>query len=219
MSALGSVTAWIDHLRHGEREAIQALWSRYFRRLVSLARERLSGLPRAARAAADEEDVALSAFDSFCRRAEGGQFPQLADRHDLWVVLVLLASRKACDLIEREGRGKRDWRRREDAPAGWAGVGRHLMDLVGREPDPALAMEMAERCAALLLRLDDDQLRRIAVLKFEGHTNVEIARMLGCALATVERRLVLIRESWWAEGGGAGPALGVEEEALRLAAI
>jgi hypothetical protein len=45
--------------------------------MVGLARARLQGLPRRA---ADEEDVALSAFASFCRAAEAGRFPRLCDR-------------------------------------------------------------------------------------------------------------------------------------------
>ena len=57
-----SVTHWINQLKAGDPDAAQKLWERYFRRLVSLARKK--------RRAADEEDVALSAFDSFCRGAE-----------------------------------------------------------------------------------------------------------------------------------------------------
>jgi DNA-directed RNA polymerase specialized sigma24 family protein len=196
MSALGSVTVWLDQLRRGERDALQVLWAKYFSRLVAAARERLGGAPRVL---ADEEDVALSAFDSFFRRVQQGQFPRLADRHDLWSVLLLIASRKACDLIEHEARGKRDWRRRDDgAPCAVPG-GHNLLGLLSREPDPSFALEMADRCAALLALLEDDQLRHIAMRKLEGHTNSEIASELGCALATVERRLVLIRECWWAE--------------------
>ncbi|HKI35430.1 MAG TPA: ECF-type sigma factor, partial [Gemmataceae bacterium] len=76
-SADGSVTRWLGDLQAGDRAAAQQLWKRFFGRLVGLARKRLQG---ARRRAADEEDVALSAFDSFCRSAEQGRFPELADR-------------------------------------------------------------------------------------------------------------------------------------------
>ena len=33
--------------------------------------------------------MALSAFDSFCRGAEQGRFPDLNNRNDLWGMLVL----------------------------------------------------------------------------------------------------------------------------------
>ena len=74
-----SVTLWIDRLKIGDPDAAQKLWERYFRRLVGLARKKLRAAPRRA---ADEEDVALSAFDSFCRGAEQARFPQLHDRLD-----------------------------------------------------------------------------------------------------------------------------------------
>ena len=81
MLPVGSVTAWLDLLKTGDQEAAQQLWQRYFQSLVRLARSRLQAR---ARAAADEEDVALSAFDTFCEGMAQGRFPDLADRDDLW---------------------------------------------------------------------------------------------------------------------------------------
>ena len=46
--------------------------------------------------------MALSAFDSFCRAAERGRFPQLNDRDDLWRLLVVIAERKAIDVVRRQ---------------------------------------------------------------------------------------------------------------------
>src|SRR5262249_60952286 len=104
MAAEGSVSNWIDQLKAGDRAATQQLWGRYFQRLVSLARAKLQGAPRRA---ADEEDVALSAFHSFCRAAELGRFPRLLDRDSLWRLLVVLTSRKASHLVRHERRQKR----------------------------------------------------------------------------------------------------------------
>ena len=104
MEPEGSVTHWVETLKGGDRVAAQRLWDAYFRRLVSLARSRLRGVSRRV---ADEEDVALSAFDSFCRAAEGGRFPRLNDRDDLWQLLVVITVRKACDLAKHEGRIRR----------------------------------------------------------------------------------------------------------------
>src|SRR5215212_4533354 len=101
MSSTGDVTRWLRRLRAGDRDVIQGLWERYFRQVVALARRRLEGVPRRA---ADEEDVALSAFDSFCRAAEQGRFPRLEDRGDLWQVLAMLTKRKAADLRQSERR-------------------------------------------------------------------------------------------------------------------
>src|SRR6516225_6362744 len=101
MSSAGSVTDWLGLLKGGDSAAAQRLWEAYFRRLVGLARAKLQGTPRRA---TDEEDVALSAFDSFCRGAAQGRFPQLLDRLDLWQLLVLLTARKAFDLAQHERR-------------------------------------------------------------------------------------------------------------------
>src|SRR6516162_5737990 len=96
----GSITYWLHQLQAGDQEAAQELWNRYFQRLVGLARSKLRGAPRRV---ADEEDVALSAFDSFCRHAEQGRFPDLADRDGLWRLLVVMTSRKSAHLLRDEG--------------------------------------------------------------------------------------------------------------------
>jgi DNA-directed RNA polymerase specialized sigma24 family protein len=57
------------------------------------------------------------------------------------------------------------------------------------------AAAMAESLSQLLAALDPD-LRQIALLKLEGRTNEEIATLTGRSLATVERRLRLIRRRW-----------------------
>src|SRR5262245_41745629 len=104
MTSDGSVSQWIGLLKEGDRAAAQPLWEAYFQRLVALARAQLRNTPRRA---ADEEDIALSAFDSFCGRAEKGRFPRLEDRNDLWQVLSVITVRKAIDAMRREGRQAR----------------------------------------------------------------------------------------------------------------
>lgn len=96
MSSEGSVSAWLAQLQAGDRAAAQPLYERYFLRLAALARKKLRGMRRRAD---DEEDVALSALDSFCRRAEEGRFPRLDDRHDLWRLLFRITECKSRKLI------------------------------------------------------------------------------------------------------------------------
>jgi hypothetical protein len=48
MSGQLSISHWIQQLKEGEQAGIQALWDRYFARLVELARQRLRGAPRPA---------------------------------------------------------------------------------------------------------------------------------------------------------------------------
>jgi DNA-directed RNA polymerase specialized sigma24 family protein len=197
-----SVTQWIDRLKAGEPDAAQKLWERYFRRLVGLARKKLRTAPRRA---ADEEDVALSAFDSFCRGAEQDRFPQLHDRLDLWQLLVLLTARKASDLAQHERRQKRGGGAVLDeaalpCPSDSSAPEAGLEQIKGPEPTPAFAAQVAEECRRLLERLDSPELRDVALRKVEGNSNEEIAAQLGCGLRTVERRLRLIRSIWEQEG-------------------
>jgi DNA-directed RNA polymerase specialized sigma24 family protein len=191
-----SITLWLAQLQAGNPAAAQPLWERYFRRLVGLARAKLQGVPRRA---ADEEDVALSAFDSFCRRAADNRFPRLNDRDDLWRLLVTLTERRAIRLARHESRQKRGGGgsparcpATPDGSASDSGLGQ----LAGREPTPEFAAQVAEECRRLLEQLGDAELRSIAVWKMEGDTNEEIAGRIGSAPRTVERTLRLIRALW-----------------------
>ncbi len=194
MFASGSITALLERLKDGDHEAARLLWQRYYPRLVALARQKLRG---ASRRAADEEDAVLSAFDSFCRRAAQGHFPDLKDRDGLWALLVVLTARKAADLLRHDHRKKRGGGMGggESAlrPAEGDGAPAGLDDLAGDEPTPLEAALLAEEVETLLARLRDPMLRQVAVWKLEGYTNAEIAVRLDCSEPTVERRLAIIR--------------------------
>ena len=190
MDPEASITRCIKALQGGDQAAAQRIWESYFGRLVGLARARLRDFPRRA---ADEEDVALSAFDSFCRGVDVGRFPRLDDRHDLWQVLALITVRKSIDLRQREGRQVRG-----------GGRVRTFSDLVdedfdptrGDEPGPEMAAQLADEYRRLMEKLDDPTLRSVATWKLEGFTNDEIAARLGCVASTVERKLARIRSKW-----------------------
>lgn len=189
MAAPDSVTDWLTRLKAGDAVAAQLLWERYFARLVALARSRLA---TARKGVSDEEDAALSAFDSFCRGAVDGRFPRLDDRDDLWRVLVVIVHRKAADHAKRERRLKRGGPDLSTVEIDWEVV-------LSSEPGPDVAAEVAEECERLLALLGDETLRAIAVGKMEGYTVEELAEKLGCAPRTVERKLRLIRELWGGE--------------------
>lgn len=167
-------------------------------RLASTGRachKRLRGHPRRV---ADEEDVALSAFGSFCQRAANGRFPQLQDRDDLWRLLVVIAARKAVNLVHHDRRQRRGGGRVRGESALQAGTSDRdspgLEQIVGREPTPEFAALVAEEYERLLGSLEDDAQRNVALSKLEGYSNEEIAQKLACSLRTVERKLGLIRK-------------------------
>jgi RNA polymerase sigma factor (sigma-70 family) len=186
MGSDDSVTYWLEEFQRGNPGAAQPLWERYFERLVNLARQKL---PDRLRRAADEEDVALSAFHSFCRGVQRGRYPKLADRDNLWRLLVVITAHKAIHLVRDQRRQKRggDVLSEKDAEAA------AISQIVGHEPTPEFAAQVAEEFRRLLDRLGDRELCSVAVWKMEEYTNEEIAIKLGCAVRTVERRLSLIR--------------------------
>ncbi len=62
--------------------------------------------------------------------SEAGRFPRLADRGDLWQILVMLTARKAWRRIRHEQRDKRDWRK--TAPT-LAPVDEGAVEIIGAE--------------------------------------------------------------------------------------
>jgi DNA-directed RNA polymerase specialized sigma24 family protein len=197
---VGSVTRWFRPLEAGDHAAAQRLWQRYIAALVRRARAELRAAPRTV---ADEEDVALSAFDSFCRGVHLGRLPRLEDRHDLWRILVTITARKAADQVQRERRQKRGGGRVlreadlvEVGPDDRAGA---LQAVIGPEPTPEFAAMVAEELRRRLDGLGDETLRQVAQLKLEGYTDDEVAAQLGCTRRTVARKLVRIRQAWTAQ--------------------
>ena len=190
-----SVTGWLQQLRDGDESAAEAIWKRFYQRLVTVAARRLgSGRTRVA----DGEDVALDALDSFCRRVEAGAYPNLNDRDELWRLLLTITENKAFNQIRKEGAEKRGGGNvrgdsvffcdNESAAGGF-----DRFD--GLDPTPEDAAIMEETLGELLAQLTDGQ-RQIAVKKLEGYTNREISDDLNLSVATVERRLRQTRLRW-----------------------
>ena len=169
-----AVTEWIEQLKKGDSAATEKLWQRYFQQIVEQARRRLEG---AARAVADEEDVAVSAFKSFWVGAHNGRFPRLSDRDSLWSLLVAITAHKSVDLIRYENRQKRG----------------------GGQPPLPLdeALMLPEGRAEVLIELDealkrlerlDERLGRIVECRFFGGLTIEeTAEALRLSPATIKR--------------------------------
>ena len=195
-----SVTRLLGGLKDGENEMVERLFERYFERLVRLAGARM---PRDRRRELDEEDIALSAFHSFCDRAARGQFPRLADRDDLWRVLATLTTRKLYSTLRHQSRQKRGG----GQVLGESAVDRPtpgddgLAQVLGREPTPADAAAFADDCERMFAQLDDPVLKTVALRKLEGFSTGEIAAELNVSVRTVDRKLELIRDIWEEDTG------------------
>lgn len=189
-----TVIQWMDHLADGNNEVADKIWNDYFGKMVKIARKKLGSVPRRD---ADEEDVALSAMNSFFQGLTHRKF-DLHHRDDLWKLLVTITARKATAkrrkfFAQKRGsgkvRGESIFGHPEDQSHG-------ISHVLGTEPTPELAVSVAENCNLLLDQLQDETLRQVALWILEGYSSEEIAKKMGCVRRTVERKLARIREIW-----------------------
>lgn len=194
-----AVTEWLRSIEQGDYHAATELWSYCFPRLLKYSKRKL---PDQLKRVLDEEDVALSAFKSFCLAAANGKFPQLNNRDDLWKLLLTIAGRKAQAYVRHELREKRGggkvsgesiFLNEGDSPASpEAGIG----SVAGSEATPDMIAQFTDQVQQLLEMLKDDKLKTVALLRVEGYSVEEIADRLECGKRTIERKLTLIRRTW-----------------------
>lgn len=195
MSNEDEITIWMQQLKEGSAEAAAHIWQRYYAMLCRYADRKLGGIPRRE---ADEEDVAQSAMHSLYQGVQAGRFPEFSTRDDLLKILLTITARKAQKRVRRQTalkRGGGDVRGESVfIKAGEQNAGLH--EFAGQVPTPEFAEILTSECQELLDQLDDDVLRRIAILKLQGFTNEEIAAEQQCAVRSVERKLKRIRAAW-----------------------
>lgn len=188
----GTITVWYRQLKTGNNDAARHLWIAYFSRMVGLAKRRLG---RGHGAAFDEEDVALCAFDVFCRAVRDGKFTSLKDRDELWQLIARITVCQAADHTKYEYAQKRGGPR--NMTGGW-----HRPDAIPLDEvievgaDPAFLAAMSDQCRHLIALLDDEELQTLAVRRMEGFTIEEIAENMGYSRRTIQRMLSLIRDVW-----------------------
>lgn len=205
MSEMRSVTRLIERIRNGSRQemddAAKALWDRYFPELLRVATQKLS--PKV-QARVDGEDVAAAACRTFFLRQAKGKY-DLANRDELWALLLTITWNKARKAARSATAAMRDVNREQSAPAEEAGDdGSNWLtrNVDPSQPTPDDVVAAVEECEHLLGMLDKEH-REVAELKLIGHTHEEIAEKLGCVVRTIERRVDRIRERW--EQAGFGP--------------
>ena len=174
-------------LRKGDPAAAERIFRTFARRLVGLARTRLT---RDVRAKADPEDVVQSVFRSFFTRQAEGQF-EVAGWNDLWSLLAVITLRKSGHKVEHFRAACRDVTREfipppaDDSAADW--------ETLGREPTPDEAAMLLETIENLMRTLDERG-RRVLELSLQGHKVQEMSEQLGCTERTIERSLAGIRQ-------------------------
>ncbi|MEI8379700.1 MAG: ECF-type sigma factor [Planctomycetota bacterium] len=189
VSGSTSITRWLRQLEAGHDDAAEKLWEAFFQKLVKLAQLRMRTNRHFI---ADAEDVALSAFASFCRSVENQRFTQLTDRKGLWRLLVSITIHKVMHLHRDQNRLKRGGEFQQSHAGNDAGSA--IDTIISREPTPEFAAEMADQYKRWMTALGNEELVQLAEWKMEGFTNEEIAVKCGRTTRTIERKLALIRK-------------------------
>ena len=184
----------MNQLRDGNRDGTAELWRHFHSRLVRLAHKRLDARFRRVTSG---EDVAAIAIAECFKSLEDGRSPELKDRDDLWARLAQITERRALNEIRRQTTQKAgggEVRGESFFAAGNDSESPGIDGQAGREPTPEYADQLNGTVADLLSPLNE-QLRTIAIMKLQGYTNSEISQRNGVSIATVERKLALIRKN------------------------
>lgn len=195
-----SVTRLIGELKAGDADAAAQLWERYFHRLVAVAKLKLGNFPVRGE---DEEDVAASVFESLCKEDIAGRLDRVSNRDDLWRLLVTIAQHKATNVKRRGGaliRGGGAVRGESAFGSADQSLRYGGIDAVpNTEPTPESIVELRDMLSFLLSRLKGNFVKPIIQMRMQGSTHAEIARHLGIAVSSVERKLRYVREVWLRE--------------------
>lgn len=194
----GDLTQRIAAEQGIDDETAAAIWDAYFGKLVDYARRKMASLPRRA---VDEEDVALSALNSFFNGVNEGRFSPKGN-DELWKLLATITVRKATAQQRKHFTQKRGGgairgesvflnRRQSDKEGGFG-----LEQVLDDKNIPGLSVQLMRTVEEMLGQLEGDDLRQVALLRLEGHTTAEIACKLDRSTATIKRRLQRIREIW-----------------------
>ncbi len=166
-------------LRARDDVAAAAIFNRFARRLIGLARARLDGRLRQK---VDPDDVLQSVFRSFFLRHAEGQFT-LQSWDSLWSLLTVITVRKCGAWADHFRAAGRDVGREvatspagDEAGAGWQAL--------ARDPTPSEVLALTELVELLMGGLDEGE-RLVASLHLQGYDVAEIVERTGRPQRTV----------------------------------
>ena len=183
-----SVSDWIESLREGDPSAADKLWRRYHAALVTEARARIAKAGRFA-TGVEADDVLQSVFTNVFQRISEGEYPEI-DRRGLWSLLIVATERRVYSRLRHANAVKRT------PPGDMLTLGDDSLDLediLVARATIATAHELVLVVAEFLGDLSTE-LHEIAKMRIEGYSIAEIAAKIDKSVATVERRLELIRK-------------------------
>lgn len=187
---IGSVSHWLKELKTGDSLAVEAIWQRYYQKVVELAVRKMKINPDRS---VDGEDIAQLAMHRFCQNATLGYYPNLDDREQLWDLLVVFTLNRirkhlrACNTLKRSGLNSQVFEFKRT---------KALEDL----QTPEAPTIMADMVSTWMNRLDLEdrtgQLKQIAIWSMDGISGSEIARILKKRKSLILQQIRLIRLLW-----------------------
>jgi RNA polymerase sigma-70 factor (ECF subfamily) len=177
----------VARLRAGDEDAATAIFNRYVRRLVGLARTRLDPLTRQK---VDPEDVANSALGSFFRAYAEGRF-ELDGWDSLWEVLLVITLRKCGRRVEYFRAKRRN--AAQEVPAGTDEEDVLAWAAIAHEPTPEEAAMLSETVEQVMQGLHERE-RPILVLALQGYSLLEISEQVRRTERTVYRVMRRIKD-------------------------
>jgi len=196
MDAEPRITDLLPLLPAGDDQAARAIFDRYSDRLVRLAGQHLS---RRLAGRVDGEDIVQSAFRTFFRRGNEGEF-RIDSSAQLWQLLVRITILKARAKARYHTAGVRDAGAERPADAG-------TFDPTAYNPGPEEAAALVDQVEVLLRGLPP-LYGQLLGLRLEGRTVTDVADDLGVSRQTVHRALNLLQDRLAAMTGAADPATG-----------
>ena len=167
-----------------ETVATTELWRRLETRLKDLARRELYGTHRLL----DEDDVALIVFASLCRWLAAGNVAKVTTHRQLIRFLTTANRRVVIDLHRYENRQSRGGREGFDH-------GYTVEQIADAAPGPAARVGHADEIMHLKRSLDGS-LGELLSARLDGKNHRELARMFGCSVRSIERRMVHLRTAY-----------------------
>ena len=147
----------------------------------------------------DGEEIAASAMYALVDGLQRQNFQSLANRDELWQLLVTIAANKASNNRKYHDRQKRGGGKVHGL-SGFERDGKRNYEncdkFIQREDDPAAMVELEQTCQEMLRQLPDDTYRKIALMRMAGYDNEEMAIECSCTTRTIERKLAAIRKVW-----------------------
>jgi DNA-directed RNA polymerase specialized sigma24 family protein len=197
MPTSDELSSSISQLKDVSEQDAQRIWDEFFPRLKRYAQKHIHNMSLRV---FDEEDVALSALNSFFRGRAEGRFNELDGDEEMWRLLVTITARKITAQRRRQLAAKRGGGELRGESvfmgAGDSAIAPGLAQIMDKNQMPESASAIVESCRELLDALPNEQLRTTALMRMEGYSNKEISADLKCSVARTKQRVAQIKKYW-----------------------